>query len=83
MQQRELVKVKRGNALSQLWDEIFFAKVKKPERLIYHGGPVEQAINPDRQQKKFIMRARGMKNGKEYRRYLKNERIKERNRRPE
>jgi hypothetical protein len=68
---QEMVKVKRGNWLSDLWEEIFLGKMRtlKREPLPYYG-PVEQRINPDRQKKLAVMREQGI-TGKQYRRRLK------------
>jgi hypothetical protein len=73
----ELVKVKRGNALSDLWDAIW---KKKQETFLYlkehahdFGGFLGQHTNPDRQRKLAVMREKGI-TGKQYRRQVKRER---------
>ena len=74
MNERELVKVKRGNALSNLWDEIFKKKIQMLYRpLVPNYGPVEQRFSPDRQRKKAVMREQGI-TGKQYRAQLKRQR---------
>lgn len=69
----ELEKVKRKNLLSQLFDEIFQAKIKKytPTPVMEFAG---QHFNQVRQAKNKIMRERKI-TGKQYRRLIKNQRI--------
>lgn len=72
----EMVKIKRENALSKLWQEIFEKKMKKSLNSGYTVGFTGQHHNPERQRKNKAMKELGM-TGKQYRRHLKKERRKD------
>ncbi|PKN20917.1 MAG: hypothetical protein CVU71_03820 [Deltaproteobacteria bacterium HGW-Deltaproteobacteria-6] len=69
----EIAKVKRGNALSLLFQEIFqkrMAKLAEAKTRFMTMGFLGQHTSTDRQRKNAIMKEKGF-TGKQYRRYVK------------
>ena len=68
---KELIKVKRGNALSNLWNEIWqkkFQPMKEPYRI---AGFLGQHFNRVRQEKHRVMREMNISSERQYRKYKK------------
>ena len=66
----EMVKVKRGNMLSNLWEDIFKKKFDYVKTRPLIQGHLGQHTNPARQAKNKIMREEGL-TGKQYRKRMK------------
>jgi hypothetical protein len=66
----EMVKVKRGNMLSNLWEDIFKKKLDYVKTRPLIQGYLGQHTNPARQAKNKIMREEGL-TGKQYRKRMK------------
>lgn len=66
----EMIKVKKGNMLSNLWNDIFKSKLDKLKIPRINMGFLGQHTNPARQQKNEVMKKFGW-TGKQYRRHMK------------
>lgn len=73
MENKEMIKVKRGNMLSNLWSDIFEYRLNKARTRVQVQGHLGQHTNPERQQKNKVMREKGF-TGKQYRKYIKEQR---------
>ena len=73
MENKEMIKVKRGNMLSNLWDDIFEFRLRKAHTRVQVQGHLGQHTNPLRQEKNKVMRENGF-TGKQYRKYIKEQR---------
>ena len=66
----EMIKVKKGNMLSNLWEDIFKKKLDYVKIRPLIQGHLGQHTNPARKQKNEVMRKFGW-TGKQYRKYSK------------
>lgn len=69
----EMVKMKRGNALSMLFQDIFDRRIQmiKEQPKFPQWAPVVQAVSDKRQKKNRLMKELGLKTGKQLRKHHK------------